>query len=185
MRHFPTNHRFSQWDGSQKLPLDPDEIMAALADDLIEYGDLRWAMRNLMSKGMQIPDGGYMQGLRDMLKELRERKRQQLERFDLSSIFEDFRERLDEILQMERSRIDEWLNGEQPDDAGGPDAGSPEAETNAADSAGSETTGGDASDFSGDVLKNIAERNRCLLPIPAGSRKRTTVRAKSPIARVF
>ena len=59
MRHFPTNHRFSQWDGSQKLPLDPDEIMAALADDLIEYGDLRWAMRNLMSKGMQIPQVKY------------------------------------------------------------------------------------------------------------------------------
>ena len=109
MRHLPTGFRFSQWDGSQRLPLDPDEIMAALADDLIEYGDLRWAMRNLMSKGMQIPQGGHMQGLRDMLKQLRERKRQQLERYDLSSIFEDYRERLDEILQMERDRIDEWL----------------------------------------------------------------------------
>ena len=114
MRHFPTIPRFSQWDGSQKLPLDPDEIMAALADDLIEYGDLRWAIRNLMSKGMQIPQGGYMQGMRDMLKELRDRKRQQLERFDLSSIFEEFRERLDEILQMERSTIDEWLNPPGP-----------------------------------------------------------------------
>ena len=96
MRHLPTNHRFSRWDGTQKLPLDPDEIIAALADDLIEYGDLRWAMRGLMSKGMQIPQGGYLQGLRDMLKELRERRRARLERFDLSSIFEDLRERLDE-----------------------------------------------------------------------------------------
>ena len=81
MRHFPSGYRFSRWDGSQKLPLDADEIMAALADDLIEYGDLRWAMRNLMSRGMQIPQGGYMQGLRDMLRQLRERKREQLERF--------------------------------------------------------------------------------------------------------
>jgi hypothetical protein len=61
MRHFPSGYRFSRWDGSQKLPLDADEIMAALADDLMEYGDLRWAMRNLMSRGMQIPQGGYMQ----------------------------------------------------------------------------------------------------------------------------
>ncbi|MFP6834850.1 MAG: hypothetical protein VB948_01920 [Pseudomonadales bacterium] len=145
MRHLPTNHRFSRWDGTQKLPLDPDEIMAALADDLIEYGDLRWAMRGLMSKGMQIPQGGYLQGLRDMLKELRERRRARLERFDLSSIFKDLRERLDEILQMERSRIDEWLEADDSQDTEG----------------GSENASADASgDFSGDVLKNIAARNR-------------------------
>ena len=131
MRHPPRQHRFSAWDGSQKLALDADQVMAALADDLIEYGDLRWAMRNLVSRGMQIPQGGYLQGLRDMLKELRDRKRERLQRYDLSSIFDGFRERLDEILDMERQRIDEWL---QP--------GADDAET-----------------FSSDVLKSVAERN--------------------------
>lgn len=130
MRTPPTHHRFSQWDGSQRLPLDADEILGALADDLMEYGDLRWAMRNMLSRGMQMPQGGQLRGLRDMLKKLRDRKRQQLERYDLGSIFEGFRERLDEILQMERGRIDEWLNKEHGDD-----------------------------DFSGDVLKNIARNN--------------------------
>ena len=75
MRHLPRQHRFTAWDGSQKLPIDADQVMAALADDLIEFGDLRWAMRNLVSRGMQIPQGGYLQGLRDMLKEVRDRKR--------------------------------------------------------------------------------------------------------------
>ena len=131
MRHLPRQHRFSAWDGSQKLALDADQVMAALADDLVEYGDLRWAMRNLVSRGMQIPQGGYLQGLRDMLKELRDRKRERLRRYDLSSIFDGFRERLDEILDMERQRIDEWL---QP----GAD---------------------DAKTFSSDVLKSVAERN--------------------------
>ena len=131
MRHLPRQHRFTAWDGSQKLALDADQVMAALADDLIEYGDLRWAMRNLISRGMQIPQGGYLQGLRDMLKELRDRKRERLQRYDLSSIFDGFRERLDEILDMERQRIGEWL---QPD----PD---------------------DAENFSSDVLKRVAERN--------------------------
>ncbi|MDE0064997.1 MAG: VWA domain-containing protein [Gammaproteobacteria bacterium] len=131
MRHLPRQHRFSAWDGSQKLALDADQVMAALADDLIEYGDLRWAMRNLVSRGMQIPQGGYLQGLRDMLKELRDRKRERLRRYDLSSIFDGFRERLDEILDMERQRIDEWL---QP----GPV---------------------DAENFSNEVLKSVAERN--------------------------
>ena len=129
MRHPASKHSFSAWDGSQSLPLDPDKILEALADDLMEYGDLRWAMRNLMSRGMQIPQGGYMQGLRDMLKNLRDQRRQRLEQFDLSSIFDGFREKLDDILEMEQNRIDEWLNK-------------------------------DADDFSGDVLKNIAERNQ-------------------------
>jgi len=115
MRHPATKHRFSAWDGSQDLALDPAKILEALADDLMEYGDLRWAMRNLLSRGMQIPQGGSMQGLRDMLKKLRDRKRERLEQFDLSSIFDDFRERLDEILRMERERIDEWLNKNQDD----------------------------------------------------------------------
>jgi len=132
MRHPAPKHRFSAWDGSQNLPLEADQILEALADDLMEYGDLRWAMRNLMSRGMQIPQGGYMQGLRDMLKKLRDEKRQRLEQFDLSSIFDDFKERLDEIVGMEKDRIDEWLNK-------------------------------DADDFSGDVLKNIAEQNQQIL----------------------
>ena len=82
-----SKHRFSAWDGIQALPIDPDQILEALADDLMEYGDLRWAMRNLMSRGMQIPQGGYMQGLRDMLKQLRDQKAKRLEQFDLSEHF--------------------------------------------------------------------------------------------------
>ena len=131
MRHPPRQHRFTAWDGSQQLTFDADQVMAALADDLIEYGDLRWAMRNLISRGMQMPQGGYLQGLRDMLKELRDRKRERLQRYDLSSIFDGFRERLDEILDMERQRIDEWLESD-PDEPG---------------------------NFSSDVLKSVAERN--------------------------
>jgi len=131
MRKLFSRHRFSVWDGSQELGLGPDEIMAALAEDLMEYGDLRWAMRNLMSRGMPIPQGGYLQGLRDMLKRLRNQRREQLERFDLSSIFEDFRERLNEIVQMERDTIESWLSKD------------------------SEKT-----EFSDEVLKNIAKNNQ-------------------------
>jgi len=67
MRRIPTHHRFTQWDGSQSLGMDADEILGAMANDLMEYGDLRWAMRNMLSRGMQIPQGGTMQGLRHVL----------------------------------------------------------------------------------------------------------------------
>jgi len=128
----PRRHRFSAWDGSQRAPLDPDDIMGALANDLMEFGDLRWAMRNLASRGMKIPEGGYLRGLREMMKELRDRKRAALQRYDLSSVFEGFRERLDEILTMEKARIQEWLD--KPD--------------------------GDDALFSDNVLKQVARRNK-------------------------
>lgn len=101
-------HRYSAWDGTQQSPLDADQIMQALSDDLIEFGDMRWAMRNLLSRGMPIPQGGYMQGLRDMIQKLKEQKRRQLKRYNLDALFEEFRERLDEILAMERETIAEW-----------------------------------------------------------------------------
>ncbi len=115
MRYLPTNHRFSQWDGSQALAASADDVLGAMVDDLMEYGDLRWAMRNLMSRGMNIPQGGPRQGLRQMLRNLRDQKREQLDRFNLSGIFKDIERKLDEILEMERGSVDEWLD-KDPDD---------------------------------------------------------------------
>ncbi len=134
MRQFPGNLRYSAWDGSQQLALDASEVMSALTEDVIEHGDLRWALRNLMSRGLQ---GTSLNGLNEMLKRLREKRREQLSRYDLGSLFDDLRKALDEILAMERRRIDEWLNGDED--------GSQEE---------------DGGNFSGSVLKSVAERSR-------------------------
>lgn len=134
MRQFPGNLRYSAWDGSQQLALDASEVMSALTEDVIEHGDLRWALRNLMSRGLQ---GTSLNGLNEMLKRLREKRREQLSRYDLGSLFDDLRKALDEILAMERRRIDEWLNG---DEDGRQDE--------------------DGGNFSGSVLKSVAERSR-------------------------
>ena len=153
MRKPALRHRFSFWDGSQRLPIDPDEVLAAIADDLMEYGDLRWAMRNLMSRGMKMPQGGYRQGLRDMLKKLREQKKQRLDRYDLSSVMKDIKKQLEEILAMERERIDEWLNKKDTDESGAEKQPS----------------------FSDDLMKGIAKRAKEALdklpPDPAGQVK--------------
>ncbi len=110
MPRFATHYRYSGWDGSQAIDLEADDVLRAIADDLMTYGDFRWAVRNLMSRGMSAPDGSRMQGLRDLMKQLRERKRERLERFDLGSVMQDIEEKLEEILQMEESTIDEWLD---------------------------------------------------------------------------
>ncbi|MCH2354291.1 MAG: hypothetical protein MK295_07660, partial [Pseudomonadales bacterium] len=110
MHRFATRFRYGSWDGSQQAPLSADDVLGAIAEDLMEYGDLKWAMRNLLSRGMTMPDGGYIQGLRDMLKQLREQKRERLQQFDLSSVMQDIEQKLAEILSMEQNTIDEWLD---------------------------------------------------------------------------
>ena len=118
MRPLPTRHRFSEWDGKQLPPVSADDALAAMADDLMEYGDLRWAMRNLLSRGLSRGnpnEGGHRPGLREMLKNLRDRKRENLARFNLGSIFKDIEAKLDEILAMERETIDDWLAGDDDD----------------------------------------------------------------------
>ncbi|MDZ7684852.1 MAG: hypothetical protein U5O39_07440 [Gammaproteobacteria bacterium] len=92
----------------------------------MEFGDLSQAMRYLMQRGMDSEDGGNIRGLRDMLRQLKDQKQQRLERYDMSSVMDDIKEQLDDILRMENETIDEWINRNQPDSDGEPD---PDAES--------------------------------------------------------
>ena len=102
--------RYSEWDGTQEIPpLDPDEVLEALTDDLMNFGDLQHAMRNLLQRGMRGNQGQQLQGLRDLLQQLRQQRRNTLDKFNLSSVMDDIKQRLDEILGMERGTIDRRL----------------------------------------------------------------------------
>ncbi|MBI5284375.1 MAG: VWA domain-containing protein [Chloroflexi bacterium] len=107
--------RYSEWDGTQEIPaLDADEVLEALTDDLMNFGDLQHAMRNLLQRGMRNPQGNRLQGLRDLLQQLRQQRRNTLDKYNLSSVMDDIKNKLDEILEMERGTIDRRL-----DEAGG------------------------------------------------------------------
>ena len=44
-------YRYTEWDGTQEIPpLNPDDILNALTDDLMNFGDLQHALRNLMQR---------------------------------------------------------------------------------------------------------------------------------------
>ncbi|MGB0692275.1 MAG: vWA domain-containing protein [Pseudomonadales bacterium] len=110
--------RYSEWDGSQKEELDADDILEALSEDLMEFGDLQQAMRYLMQRGMETSDGNYIKGLRDLLRQLKEERRQRLERYDMGGIMEDIKRQLDDILEMEKETINAWIDKKNdPDDA--------------------------------------------------------------------
>ena len=107
--------RYSQWDGSQEFPeLDADELMKHLSDDLLSHGDLQHALRQLLQRGM----GNRMPGLQDLLQQLRQSRQQRLDRYDLGSILDQIKEKLDEIVKTEREGIQRRLDdarGQMPD----------------------------------------------------------------------
>ncbi len=115
----PSRFRYSLWDGTQEVAdLDPDEVLDNLSDDLMNFGDLQHALRNLLQRGVRSPNGDRTQGLRDLLQQLRQQRRQQLDRFDLNSVFDQLREQLDEILDMEHNTLDQRLEEAGPPQGG-------------------------------------------------------------------
>jgi uncharacterized protein with von Willebrand factor type A (vWA) domain len=96
--------RYSRWDGTQKVDLDADELLSAMADDLLSDGDPWRALRRLMQQGARMPEG-RMPGLKDLLERLRRQRQERLSRYDLGSSLDDIKKKLEEVVQTEREGI--------------------------------------------------------------------------------
>jgi uncharacterized protein with von Willebrand factor type A (vWA) domain len=97
--------RYSRWDGSQNIDLDADQLLSAMADDLLYDGDPWRAMRRLMQQGARMPDGGKMPGLRDLLERLKRQRQERLQRYDLGSSLDDITKKLEDVVNTEREGI--------------------------------------------------------------------------------
>ncbi len=98
-------HRYSRWDGTQRLDdLDADELLGALTDDLLAEGDLWSALRRMLQRGAQLPQG-RAPGLQDLMNQLRKRRQQTLDRYDLGSTLDEIQKKLDQVIATEREGI--------------------------------------------------------------------------------
>jgi uncharacterized protein with von Willebrand factor type A (vWA) domain len=117
--------RFSRWDGSQEVAdLGPEEILDAVADDVMAEGDIGEALRRLIERGWRSndPTRTDMAGLQDLMERLRQRRREITERHELGDVFADVRRELDEIVATERAGIERRLDrAARPDDGGAND----------------------------------------------------------------
>ena len=103
--------RYSRWDGTQSgLELTADEVLGEITDDLLYHGDLNAALRRLMQSGFRTPDGERMQGIREMLENLRRKRRDQLERYDLGGVYDDIAQELRDVVETEREALDDRLD---------------------------------------------------------------------------
>jgi uncharacterized protein with von Willebrand factor type A (vWA) domain len=105
--------RYSRWDGTQKIDLDADELLAAMADDLLTDGDPWRALRRMMQQGARMPAGQRMPGLKDLLERLKRQRQQRLDRYDLGSSLEDIKRKLDEVVATERQGIKDRIAEER------------------------------------------------------------------------
>ena len=109
--------RYTRWVGSQSIePLDPDALLDQNSRDMLEDGDLRRALERLLMRGAQRQDGTRSQGMRVLLVRLRQRRENELSRYDLSGFMDDINERLSDIIDQENEGIDRLREqGQDPD----------------------------------------------------------------------
>ncbi|MFC2038267.1 VWA domain-containing protein [Chloroflexota bacterium] len=99
------NFIYSEWDGSQELSdLDTDRIMDELRKHIFRYGDMSQAIRSLQRFGFR-DNNRQVPNLNKLRENLRRMKKNHLERYNLDSIMDEIKQKLDAILETERRGI--------------------------------------------------------------------------------
>ena len=101
---------YSRWDGTQKgFDLDAEAVLSELTDDLLYHGDLNSALRQLMREGMTDKDGNRIEGLRDLMERIRQRREEIQDSGDLGGVYSEIADALRDILDEERHTIENDL----------------------------------------------------------------------------
>src|SRR5439155_210220 len=110
--------QYSRWDGTQvPIELDADDVLSEITDDLLYHGKLQTACRRLVQSGFAGEMGERMKGLREMMEQLRRKRREELEAHNLSGVLGEIRDRLDDIEAKEHREIDHRLTDPKTSDA--------------------------------------------------------------------
>ena len=97
---------YSLWDGTQLVfDLDADSLMDQLSDELMSQGDVLKALRDLLRNGAQDSDGNEMQGLKELMERLKDKRRDKLQQYNMDSVIDDLKDQLEEIVKLERKGI--------------------------------------------------------------------------------
>ena len=98
--------RYTQWDGTQRVRLDADRVFEKLSEYLSYTDDVQQALEWLMRQGAEW-EGVRVMGLDDFLEAVREKLRQHYREFNLNNALDEIRQRLEELLDVERDALDQ------------------------------------------------------------------------------
>ena len=106
--------RYSRWDGTQTgFDIDADSIFSEITDDLLYHGDLNAALRRLMQSGFRDRNGERVKGMRELMEQLRRRRRDELEKYDLGGVYDDIAQELRDVVELERAAQEARESGDQ------------------------------------------------------------------------
>ena len=98
---------YSRWDGTQSgFSMEADEVLGELTDDLLFHGDINAALRRMMREGMRDADGNQIEGLREMMDKIRQRKKEIEESGDLGGVYSEIADALRDIIDEERHAVE-------------------------------------------------------------------------------
>jgi len=98
---------YSRWDGSQRgFDVDADVLMEQITDEVIHHGDVEAALRRIMERGLQTPDGRQMPGLSELRDRIRDRREEIAESGELDGSLAEASRELADILDEERHAIE-------------------------------------------------------------------------------
>ena len=98
-------YRYTAWDGSPGcFQPGAEDVLDAIADSILEHGDLRKALRLLMQRGFTDAQGRHVPGLRDIRDQLLDMRQRALNEYDAADTVCD-------RWLMEVERLDRMLDG--------------------------------------------------------------------------
>ena len=108
-------YEYRGWDDSQDTEiLSAEEILDNLSDELLSSGNLQQALQNLLQRGPGSAQSDQMQGLRDLLQQLRQMRRDQLDKYDLGSAIENINQTVENILEIEKDTLNKSIHNQNP-----------------------------------------------------------------------
>lgn len=107
---------YSAWNGGNEAEMPPAHgVLDALLQELLKYGDMEWAMQELLRRGYTSPDGAWsMQGVDEFMQQLEAAREAWLQRYAADSFrlseeqVERYREQIDAAAQAMAAQFDQW-----------------------------------------------------------------------------
>ena len=106
----PIRYDFRRFDEDDDGDIDIDEFLSFLAEDVMEHGDLDAAIDRLLQEGFTTESGDRVEGLRELLERVRERRHELEREADPNGELEKYRQRLDDLEVIEASAGEDLMD---------------------------------------------------------------------------
>jgi uncharacterized protein with von Willebrand factor type A (vWA) domain len=103
-------YRYAEWDGRQAFAdIEADDVLDEALDDLLQHGDLTWALRRLFEQGMTLRGNRRVEGIRDLIKRLQRMKQDAAGQFDVQSLFEALKQQIEQLSQERLAQMNRMM----------------------------------------------------------------------------